>query len=306
MAARDERKGGGAGGGGAARQRAHAPAREGIPLRCEELRVGQVREALSFLERDPVRNLRPLWALRRWGPFNLGLAEQGGYLAAWDGGGMRGLLFLNNQGMMRIAARGGVAVALVGQALSSWGVPRVLAGPEEEVEEVLGAVRELAKAVEHREEEVSMALSAEDFVPRGGGAEPACEDDLEQLVDLERMLHRDLLGSCPQAWAVRLQMRRSLEGGAAAVVRHGGKAVAKAEIEAATPRADELGGVYTMPEHRRRGHAAAACSLLCGASLERGRAVRLETQRDNTAALSLYRELGFKVLWPHLAVRFRR
>jgi len=275
-------------------------------MHCEELEIGQEREALSFLERESLRNLRMVWALRRWGLFNLGLAEQGNYLAARDAGGMCGLLLLNNLGMMRVAANTDVAFELVERALSSWGIPEVLAGPEEQVEEILGAVKGLAGAVEHREEEVSMALLADDFVPCRGRAAEACEDDLEHLVELEKMLHLELLGSCPETWIIRSQMRRSLEDGGAALALSGGRVVAKAEIEAATPRADELGGVYTVPEHRRRGYAAAACSLVCGSSLGRGRTVRLETQRDNEVAASLYRKLGFKVLWPHLAVRFGR
>ncbi len=275
-------------------------------LRCEELVPGDEEELLVFLEGEAVKNLRLVWAVRRWGLFNLGLAEQGSFLAVRSGGEMRGVLFRDNQGLWRIAAEGEWAVELVRATLDGWGMPEALAGRRDEVESLLGRFRELGEAVARREEEVALVLAAEDFVPRGRErAEQAEAEDLEALVGLERALQWDLLGNVSKEWAVRLQMLRLVEEGASAVVRDGGRVVAKAELEAMTPLADELGGVYTSPDYRRRGYAAAACSLLCSRSLSRGRTVRLETRSDNFAAITLYRGLGFRELWPHLVVSFR-
>jgi GNAT superfamily N-acetyltransferase len=271
--------------------------------RVEEMDTGLVRKALAFLEGKPFRNLRMAWALRKWGPFDLGLAEQGRYLLASDERGLRGVLFYDNQGMWRLAAAGETALALAEQALLLWGTPQLLAGLEEEVDALLDGIEVLARAVEHREEEVTLSLSAEGFRPCSAGGELAGDGDLEDLVALERMLQFELLGSCAEDWVIRSRMLRSLED-SAALVRCDGRVVAKAEIEASTPGADELGGVYTLQGMRRRGFASSACTLVCAASLARGKRVRLETQRDNAAAIGMYESLGFEKVWPHLVVRF--
>jgi len=270
----------------------------------EELGPGREGQALSFLESDPVRNLRIIWALRRWGLFNIGLPEQGRCLAYEKGGRIDGLLFSDNLGMWRPAASGDVAVEIAEGALSAWGGPDALAGTEAEVEELLCRVKALAGAIEHIERETSLLLIPGDFHPVVGEARMASEDDLEDLVDLERELQVELLGSCAATWVIRSQMRRAVEEGTAALVRYGGEAVSKAAMEAVTPGADELGGVFTRPDYRRRGFASAACSLVCALSLAGGKKVRLETQRENRAALCFYRRLGFRELWPHIVVRF--
>ncbi len=273
-------------------------------LRIAELELGRMVEALEFLERDAFGNLRMVWALRRWGLFDMGLAEQGRYLAARDGDVLAGILFHNNLGVWRVAAPRAVARGLAERALELWGPPSLLAGPEEEVDGLLDALPELRHRVEHREEEVTMALYPPAALPDHAPAVPAREEDLDDLVRLESMLHRELLGSDAEEWVLRSQMLRAVDEGAAAVVRSEGMAVAKAEMEAMTPGADELGGVYVVPGYRRRGFALSACALVCSSSLGKGRAVRLETQRDNEAAIALYRKLGFTVRGPHLAVRF--
>lgn len=274
-------------------------------IRFEEVGYEQGEEALSFLRREPVRNLRIIWALSRWGLFDLGLPEQGRLMAARGPGGIEGLLFLNNQGLWRLAAQGERALGLAGEALARWGMPEVLAGPEDEIEALLEGIEALRDGVAYREKEVSLLLGAGAFRPRRGEARLAGEADLEDLVLLEGMMQDELLGSRAEPWVIRSQMRRAVEGGAAALVRRDGRAVSKAEMEATTRRADELGGVYTLPSCRGRGFAAWACTLVCESSLNRGKEVRLETQRDNRAALSFYGGLGFRVLWPHLAVRFK-
>jgi ribosomal protein S18 acetylase RimI-like enzyme len=62
-----------------------------------------------------------------------------------------------------------------------------------------------------------------------------------------------------------------------------------------------LGSVHsmrTLPEHRRRGHAARVLSALASAALARGvTELVLQVEVDNHAAVALYRRAGFAALW---------
>lgn len=271
----------------------------------QELGPGDERKALSYLEADAFRNLRIIWALRRWGLFNLGLPEQGKYLVARVNGNINGLLFLNNLGLLRLAAPKEVALQLMEKSLLLWGLPGLLVGPQDEVDFVLSRFNAMEGAIEHVEEEVTMILSSEDFKPYGKKATLALLEDVDDLAELEKLMQLEMLGISSADWVIRSQIIRAIEDGAASLVRHGGHIVAKAEMDATTPAIDELGGVYTVSSKRRKGYAWACCSFLCQLSLSRGKRVRLETQRDNLAALQLYDLLGFRPLWPHLTVRFK-
>jgi GNAT superfamily N-acetyltransferase len=279
--------------------------REELSVDLEELGPGEERNMLAFLEREPVRNLRIIWALRRWGLFNLGLPEQGKYLGAHEGESLSGILFLNNMGLLRVAAPEFSRMALFERGLLLWGLPSLLVGPEDEVDTILSRFTSLESSLEHIEEELSMILEAGDFKPVRKKASLALLEDVDQLAELEKRMQLEMLNSRAADWVIRSQVLRAVEAGAASLVRRRGRVASKAEMEAITPSADELGGVFTLASYRGKGYAKACCSFLCSLSLQAGKSVRLETQRDNRAALALYSGLGFKPLWPHLAVRFK-
>jgi GNAT superfamily N-acetyltransferase len=282
--------------------------REGMvwASRLEVAVPGQEAEVLDYLERDPVRNLRMVYPLRRFGLFNLGLPEQGSFLVLRINDAVRGVLFRDNLGLVRWCPGGKEAEVLLEGSMELWGFPGALVGEEEETDSLLSRFPEVRRRVEHVEEEASMLLHPRAFrLPqeRLERAALASDGDLEDWIELEKQLQSELLGCSVSTHLLRREARVLLEEGRAFVVREGGRAVSKAALEAVTPAADELGGVFTRMECRRKGHALSACAAACALSVGRGRWVRLETQRDNHAAISLYMRLGFTTLWHHLVVR---
>ncbi len=266
---------------------------------------GEEGQILEFLERDPLRNLRIVYPLRRYGLLNLGFPEQGLCLVLSKKGEVGGVLFWDNLGLVRWSAPRIEAEALMEAALERWGCPQALAGEEGEVAHLLDRFPELRREVEHVEEEVSMILEPHAFRGPDGGAELARGEDLREWMELEREMQVEILGRAASARVLRREARLLLGEGRAFLVREDGKAVSKAALEAVTPAADELGGVYTRKSHRGRGYALSACGAACASSLSRGKRVRLETQRDNLPAISLYRRLGFVTMWNHLVVRLK-
>lgn len=72
-----------------------------------------------------------------------------------------------------------------------------------------------------------------------------------------------------------------------------------------TPHGRAIGPVYTPPEHRRRGYAAAVTAELCQRLQEDGvRCVFLFTDRANATAAGLYGRIGFQPLAPWSHWRF--
>ncbi|PKO15297.1 MAG: hypothetical protein CVU39_11885 [Chloroflexi bacterium HGW-Chloroflexi-10] len=58
----------------------------------------------------------------------------------------------------------------------------------------------------------------------------------------------------------------------------------------------ELANVFTAPEHRKRGYAAACIAEICRRLLQRYASIVLFVDQNNTAANSLYTKIGFRVV----------
>jgi ribosomal protein S18 acetylase RimI-like enzyme len=280
--------------------------------KVEQVGPGKVKKALAFLEEDPCRNVWVIFALRRYGVFNLGLPEQGAFYAHYGGsGGMEGLLYCNNLGFWRFFARSPRALScMAGTALQDGRRPVSITGDPAVLERALALlerdVPEGLPPVAGREMEVVMRLARRALPPDlARGARPAEPGDVEEMVRLERALQLHLLGRSADRDFLRERVREVVERGRASVFPAGKRLAAKAELEIEAPGVSQLSGVFTRARYRRRGCAAAACALLCALAVGEGREVCLETQEDNAPALSLYRKLGFRLHARSLVVRFR-
>lgn len=157
-------------------------------------------------------------------------------------------------------------------------------------EEHEAAVRELYEFAE-LEGMLRMGLTRESFRPRSNGAEVAAlnEGDADEVCRLHR------LGTGPFNGADAV--RRSLQCGAYFGIREGGRLVAVGGTHAFGPssRTAVIGGFFTDPERRGRGHAATIGSVLVTHLLAGADAVGLNVKEGNAPAAAAYQAIGFTV-----------
>jgi len=78
-------------------------------------------------------------------------------------------------------------------------------------------------------------------------------------------------------------------------IREGGRLIAMAGERIRVPGYVQLSAIATHPLARRRGHARHLTALLMRRALDRGERLFLHVRSTNTAAMSVYTALGFKV-----------
>ena len=80
--------------------------------------------------------------------------------------------------------------------------------------------------------------------------------------------------------------------------------VAMAAIVRQSPSASSISCVYTLPEHRRKGHAARVVAMLSQAQLDAGKAAcNLHTDLSNPTSNGVYRRIGYRKIAESLRLR---
>jgi len=266
------------------------------------------QETLRLLERDHAMNLIMIYDVETFGLQNRGHLFQGDYLGAFRGPELCGVACLYNFGSLWIYPAEEPCTEELARAVArTERPPRFLISRSDWAAAVLEKLEERGVRPWRVEPQEYLMLTRRAFRPHaaGGGARPAAPEDLDALLALNRAFQVEYFGACTEAEEEmgRMARQRMREAGITVAERQG-RIVSKAEGMVRTRRMACIGGVYTLPAHRRQGCATACTSLLCQRILETREAVCLNVALDNGPARRLYRGLGFGPLCPVWMVQF--
>lgn len=140
-----------------------------------------------------------------------------------------------------------------------------------------------------------------------GAARPAQEGDVDLLVGWQlAFLHEALTVLRPPS-DPRPAVHDAVSQGGLVLWEVGGRPVAYATARRPVAGMSRVGPVYTVPEHRNHGYAAAVTAAAARWALDRGaRHVALFTDLANPTTNRLYPRLGFRPVLDALEVRFER
>jgi len=268
----------------------------------------------EFLGAHAESSLFLLGNLRAAGLADSGAAYSATWVASFDGPSVAGVAAHCWNGVLLLQAPRDLA-PLARAAVSASGRPLAgLSGPRGQVvaaRTVLG-LDEAPAALDHEAELFSLALDGL-VVPEGlstgdVACAPPSPGDRSLLVDWRVAYAVETLGAAPGEGlpaACAEEVDRLVAEGNAFVLRRAGVPVAFSAFNARLPEVVQVGGVFTPPELRGRGHARAvvAGSLLAARAAGVSRAV-LFTERENEPARRVYLALGFRVVGDYGMVLF--
>jgi predicted GNAT family acetyltransferase len=136
-----------------------------------------------------------------------------------------------------------------------------------------------------------------------GRARRAGANDAEDLLDWRRAYEAELRTDGPLEEACR-RFRAEVEAGNAWLWEDGPR-VCMAVCVGSTPKGIRIGGVYTPPELRRRGYAAALVAEVSRIKLAEGKAFcSLVTDLANPTSNAIYQRIGYRAVCDFAEYRF--
>lgn len=140
--------------------------------------------------------------------------------------------------------------------------------------------------------------------PAAGGLRPAAAADMSWLAEWRRAYNAETLGAAPDAIdEARAQVQALAAEDRLRVLDVGASPVAMTSFNAALPDIVQIGGVYTPPECRARGHARAAVAL----HLAEARAAGVATAilfASGPPAMRAYEAIGFERIGAYALLMF--
>lgn len=253
----------------------------------------------AFLRLHPDSSMFLRANLRRGGLADGEQRFQGLWAGAVQGGALLGVATSFWNGLVQVQAPGHAAPLVRAVALASPRPVRGLLGPWGQVVAARSALGLQAAACRLDSREVLFALDLEGLVlpPTAWAVRRSVAADIELLtrwdtdadveaIGLERS--RELVAENREA------TERFVRDGEQFVLEQGGEPVSTCTFNAALPDCVQIGGVWTPPEWRSRGHARA---VVAGAlAIARGEGVSrsiLFTGEHNHPALRAYAAIGF-------------
>lgn len=134
--------------------------------------------------------------------------------------------------------------------------------------------------------------------PDVAGLRLATPEDLEQVVQTQAAMAFEISGVNPlekDPAGFRARYLRRIEKKRVWVLIENGRLVFKTDVIADTPHATYIEGVYVTPEDRGKGLGRRCLSALGRRIMDRGKAIYLFVEDQNTRTQSFYLRLGFSV-----------
>jgi RimJ/RimL family protein N-acetyltransferase len=250
----------------------------------------------AFLYRDPDRAMFPLSNLTHHG-----MGQRGRYqMRFWlKGPGIEAALGLSGMGMLLPVLPGLGADDLAPLRPLLAGEPIAgLIGPFEQAGPLCEALGLRDGDAEHMVDEPGFALDLSDLIlPDDPALRLRLPDarDLPLLIRWRAAYRGEVMGTPPEQReaAARDDIETYIPRGSHRILERNGVPVAMTGFNAELPEAVQIGGVYTPPDLRGRGHARAAVALHL-AEARRAGVRRAVLFAANDAAARAYRAIGFQ------------
>jgi len=252
----------------------------------------------EFLGRAPEENIYLLARLAMDGVVNEESTSHGRFYGCFDGDELDGVIFFGHRKGVGLAGDGEEFIRAAAElALGEEADWIILVGPRPAADRFLSHYRWRGRPTHLNRVQDFYVLRREDLSGKSAVLRPAKPGDLDAVVDMsEQMLLEDFhlpAGSLSRD-GIRESMRSKIHDGRTFLLDRDGETVFKVDVSAQYAGGAQIEGVFTRPEFRGQGLAAAGVTALSAELLETSPFVSLHVAQDNEPAKRAYERAGFR------------